>query len=264
MRVKICPECKDIIQEGSLRGTHSWCSACAKRQNASDLVEWDTEQIPTNSQGTQQYQRDMPMQRSQIRSLNELALPFGFTWLHENASENAWTAPSRDTLVYKKKGFPFALLFGGIWAFVGIFMLIIFVSIYQSGDVSSFTINGRPATSTSQMLPFLFIPLPFAIIGSIILIFGIRQVLAKTWIQISRDTVLIEHSMKRRGRGKVFARDPQQTKIEVSVCGSINRQPAYRVLVWDANQKITVDSMLNETKANEISTLLQTILYADL
>ena len=45
MKIQICPECKEVIPEGKLRGSSKTCTACFRRTSPADLVIKDTEEI---------------------------------------------------------------------------------------------------------------------------------------------------------------------------------------------------------------------------
>lgn len=296
MKLLVCPECKEVIPEGKWSGSNTNCHACQMREmrlDRSDLLEIDTEkaieamasafnmqhllpQQPSTASHTspasnsspwnnsaagnnkpawnyidsEQHRNDVPV----IRSLTELQMIPGVTW----EDTPSWTG--QKTLVIQSMGSKSMLSFGILWLAFTVPTLGFFL-VSMITDPSSVTVNGHPGKS-SDIWIFLLFPVIFWGVGFGILYFGITSCYSKTWIDVSSNSLTIEHGLKRRGKTKTAPRN-SSTSVSMESTVRVNGTPLYTVTLY-GGADIKVASGLVRDRAEELVSMLKTLLNAEI
>ena len=220
-----CPECKEIILEGELRGTNKSCHACAVRTDASDLIPMDKsarqqsaiKEPVSNNFGDYQDASQNPMMQispsiSTDNSANAIAytnIPIIHHW-DELTPAPGWKMckynPSTNQASFvkeprnnKKSNNKRALL---IVLAVFLLLLILLLLLYLTTDV-----DGASIVIIIVLLFTILLPIPF-----------LMQMDANnntTWIDVDKNYISIETggNGKRSGNARIFSRNPLETEI---------------------------------------------------
>ena len=252
MKSMICPECKDVIPDGELRGNHKLCKACNTRNNRDDLVEIDTR--PAFSPNPVFSSQPQTSPRSNRISLQDIPLVHFACWDGNDGLEQ------NPTLVIKPQGLFFLIIFAVIWI-VGFSALFGNFIIDMLSDPASVMINGRQGTSDDLIILGLFAAL-FIGLGIVILVNSIKQCYFKTWIEVTPDCLLVTRGLRRAGKPKSFDRS-QMTTVTMKPCSRDSRHSLYDVHL-EGSSKITVASSLSNDDAKQLTQMLNQLMIARL
>ena len=285
----VCPECKDVIPEGTLHGNHKNCHACWVRENRDDLIELDTEKalealalmeqqaLPAQTQpqnqtgvrsvlsGLSYAAKKLAESRMEsaadeppipvIHNLNDLELTPGAYWDH---SAESWSQAA--TLVIKAQGTKSLFIFSLVWLGFTVPVLSA-VLIMMIHDPSSVKVNHRPGTYSDLWIALLF-PLIFWGVGGGLLYWSIMSCFSKTWIDVHSDLLFIERGLRRKGQTQTVKRSPK-TLVTMESGGSINHTPVYAVFISDGT-KIKIGSGMYQAEAQQLVRMLKTLVAAQI
>ena len=85
----------------------------------------------------------------------------------------------------------------------------------------------------------------------------------KTWIDVSKEYLIIDNSLHHDGKKKVFLRNPGVTHVYASRSQS-SKSRDYTVYVTNGTQKVAVGTYLDAQKTVQLKTMMETLLRAQL
>ena len=222
MPLMYCPECKEIILEGELKGSNPSCHACAVRTDTSDLIPMGQSSRPQTalkepagdefgsySNASQNPMMVMDADQSAngipsgngfpnipvIHHWNELAIVPGWKLDRYNPSTGQATLlrmPKKTSSSTKKLAI--------IVALVGFLLCALLVIMMIMLDV-----DFQTTLLIIILIAMLFLPIPFVL----------KLASNTTWIDIDKEYISIETGKdgKRSGNSYMFKRDPRLTEI---------------------------------------------------
>ncbi len=176
---------------------------------------------------------------------DRIALPQGARWVSQ------YGIPM---LVFKEKSTKFLLIFGCCWSAVTLsVILVLFLDIQ------------RNMSSLDDILDYIYLLLFGGIllfVGGLMTYFGVRYAFSKTWLDLSKSVIMIEHGLSRKGKQISVPRDPQKVKVVASVNSIENSEKRYKIeYVW-GNERAVLASNAKRNSALEIFNFAKALLVA--
>ena len=281
MRMLVCPECREIILEGELRGNNKSCHACAVRTDESDLLVMGEEndssasdtakqpaagELPEWAKSTQTWVNGTLVDHSPNEEMEKLAnhpvnnaLPLPDDPIPTIRSlEELKLAPDFslrrykdvDCLIYTSPGSSLLFWIGFIW------LLIMMVCIYS---ITIQNIDKAATTSIFNMVTSYLVPVVFSVIGILITYAGLRMWKGKLYIDILPDSLAIREGVFHSGKGTIIQLC-RETQMSILKKGTDDLGVFYALNLSDGitNQDIMMHKDYNKIKETYI--MLKTML----
>ena len=240
MKMLVCPECREIILEGELRGSNKTCHACAVRTDDSDLLvmgEENNSPTPDNAETDETDETDELSEwaktwedgtlvdqpssagppKQMLRSISSESLPLPddpIPTIH--SLKELKLAPdfslhhykNADCLIYNKNVDCLIYTSRERSSFLFWFGLIwLMISLLSAIILTIQAIEKSP--SLFNIISSNTIPLIFIAIGSYITYAGLREWKGKLYIDIHPDSFTLKEGIFHRGKKTIVLRSPE-------------------------------------------------------
>lgn len=148
------------------------------------------------------------------------------------------------TLVLSRKKYNIGMILSGIYAAMFIFALFLIPS---------------SKTGSTDVLVF------GGLLVALLAVFGVSFYYSrvKTWIDVSKEYLIIDKSLHHDGKKKFFLRNPGVTQVYASR-NQNSKSRTYNVYLTNGKQKVAVGTFLNTEKTVQLKTMMETLLAAQL
>lgn len=266
MPMMFCPECKQLIPVGALRGSSTRCSACSRRTDPSDLIVmnddgdviagnapnivaspakqakpvyksmWDDESesfaLNQAQSTTTAFERSLECFKGEVGDVVYeerfiKEMPYPCSVdFIQLPSLWKWDRSSRTPTIFKKDEICLPLVA------LGCIILICSLSCFCSPVIT--VVQYSWAYLNDDLITFFFLGAFGTIVGVASLIFGLLLSNRKTWIEFSRDHFVISHGLNKTNEPCiVFRRNPQHIFLQITNESYVSDYHKYDVVLYD-------------------------------
>ncbi len=296
MTIRICPECRQIIPEGKLRGDSKTCKACFRRTKATDLIEVDENGNQADSSCHQNIPNRFISEKTDKSTCSDDLIQTGEPvqyrpvsckeskedWLDELGERNrrlrmrqGWedvfdvefpesqpcdtiNLPSEANCICDKF---FIKTSKSLMFYVGIIWTA--VSVFF---LVQFILSFDPSWKIGNTIYGFTAIVVLIVVGIIILYFGIQKQFGKTWIELNLNAFVIKSGLGKKYKTFTFDKDPQSVVVHRYVSTMVNRYiPQYTIEIIDKNDKtnkIALVTDVSQESAINISNWIRALIVS--
>lgn len=169
--------------------------------------------------------------------LSQVKIPNNASWDYENG---------RQVLVFRANSSGFLIFFGTIWTGISLFALISLIASLSS------------VNSGIERIGIIFFVGFFVAIGVLCLYFGILHKYSRTWIDVEKDYLKVEHGLKRKGKQIIFRRNVDSILVKMDINSRENGVPKYYVEMVDKNDSQRKVRLADDASFNDALDIFNT------